>query len=235
MCHAYRSTEVLALWSPRSTGTQSTFEERSGWRWENLCGFEGTSTKLLPILCSREPHLCWQLGNVSSPADYCALPGISFCITRAKKQSRCSLPTITPGSPIEICQCVSGTLITWRECWPSVPRDTARLNRITSCVQCPLCWSTTLVSPAGAWALDNWRGSGEVIQKDPAVVLWWSQLSETPTHPLDIQNGHILHGLFRKPSFPLYNLIIHILLWVNVLRENDFHGFRACAGSIIYF
>ena len=195
--------QLLKHWSPCTAESllYRDTEHFRGQEWmelrKTMWALRGPSTELLPNLCSREHHLCWQLGNVSSPKDYCAPPGVSFCITRAKKQSRCSLPTITLVSPTEIHQCVSGMLITWSECCPSIPRDTASLNWITSWVQCPLCWSTTLVSPAGARALGTWRGRGEVTQKDPAVVLWWNQLSETPTHPLDIQNWHILHGRFR--------------------------------------
>ena len=149
---------------------------------KNYVALRGPSTELLPILCSREHHLCWKLGNVSSPADYCAPPGVSFCVTRAKKPSRCSLPTITLVSPTEICQCVSGMLITWSECCPSVPRDTASLNRITSRVQCPLCRSTTLVSPAGA---GPWTPGGAMVRSHRKTQLWFfGEISSLKHQPI---------------------------------------------------
>lgn len=99
-----------------------------------------------------------------------------------KELSRCSLPAIVLGKSTESCQCVSGTLITWCEGWPSVPQDTATLHLNYSVWPVPASLVNNTGRPAGAWALDILGGgcSVEGIQKDSPVVLSWNQLSGAP-------------------------------------------------------
>lgn len=89
----------------------------------------------------------------------------------AKEPSRCSLLAIVLETPTEISRWFFGILISWHECCPSVPWDTASLHPNYLCVA-----SVCFIGQQHLWAqLETmpWTTGGTVVRSYGKTQLWF--------------------------------------------------------------